>query len=139
MDNLPAVHESEYKQQFQAGMSCLAYAACSVAMVLGNKFVTNSVPPEERHQIPDLGVVWFQCLVAVIVLELARGMRWIEDYPALKADLVKSWLPINLMFVGMLYTGFMAYIYLSVPMITIMKNLTNLITMFGDYLFFNQR
>ena len=42
------------------------------------------------------------------------------------------------MFIGMLYTGFMSFVYLSVPIITIMKNLTNVFTVCGDYVFFHQ-
>ena len=110
----------------------------------GNKkikdiFIDMKIPKEERDNIPDLIVVWVQCLVAVLVLESARLTRSIEPYPTLQWDQVKAWLPINLMFIAMLYTGFMSYVYLSVPMILIIKNLTNVLTVGGDYLFFNER
>lgn len=126
-------------QNMQAMLSCACYGFCSIAMILGNKFVTNSVPPEERDNIPDILVVCFQCFVAVVVLELAKCTRCIEAYPSLQWEQVKAWLPINLMFIAMLYTSFMAYVYLSVPMILILKNLTNVITVTGDHFLYQER
>jgi GDP-mannose transporter len=135
VDSLPTKHETH--SRFYETASCLAYATCSIAMVIGNKYVTASVPIEERHNIPDFGVIWFQCVLAVIILEAAKILKFIT-YPPLQLSVVKSWLPINIMFIAMLYTGFMSFVYLSVPIITIMKNLTNVFTVIGDYVFFNQ-
>ncbi len=135
IDALPTKHEQHSK--FYEALSCLAYASSSVAMVLSNKYVTASVPVEERQNIPDFGVIWFQCALAVVILETAKIMKFIS-YPPLQLSIVKSWLPINIMFIAMLYTGFMSFVYLSVPIITIMKNLTNVFTVIGDYTLFGQ-
>jgi GDP-mannose transporter len=51
----------------------------------------------------------------------------------------KAWLPVNLLFIGMLCSGLISFVYVSVPMITIFKNLTNLITVAGDWYFFNEQ
>lgn len=121
----------------QAILSSAAYAFCSVSMVLVNKFVTLSVEEPYRDSIPNLAVVWVQCVVAVVVLEILRLSSCVE-YPQLQWSIVQQWLPVNLIFVGMLSTGFLSYVYLSVPMINIMKNLTNVITVFGDWFLFGE-
>jgi GDP-mannose transporter len=134
---LPSKHEGHHNSRAMETASCMAYASFSIAMVLGNKYITASVPLVDRDSIPDMGVIWFQCVLAVLILEVAKFAGFIT-YPGLNYTTVKSWLPINLMFIGMLYTGFMSFVYLSVPIITIMKNLTNVFTVFGDFVFFHQ-
>lgn len=44
----------------------------------------------------------------------------------------------NLIFVGMIYTSFFALKHLGVPMATVLKNLTNLFVIGGDYAFYNK-
>lgn len=131
---------AEYFAQdnIQAVLSSSAYATCSVMMVLINKFVALSVAAQFRHAIPNLAVVWLQCAVAVFLLEYARLLGFIE-YPMLQWNIVKVWIPVNMIFVAMLTTGFVSFVYLSVPMINIMKNLTNVITIFGDWTIYSER
>ncbi len=129
--------EAANADYFQAILSSAAYATTSVSMVLINKFIAQSVPPSYREQIPNLVVIWMQCLIAVILLEVARFMKYIE-YPQLQWSIVKVWIPVNIIFIGMLATGFVSFIYLSVPMINIMKNLTNVMTVGGDWLLYNE-
>ncbi len=47
--------------------------------------------------------------------------------------IVQLWLPVNVIFVGMIWTSFFALKNLGVPMATVLKNLTNLFTILGDY------
>jgi GDP-mannose transporter len=48
------------------------------------------------------------------------------------------WFPVNLIFVGMIWTSFYALKSMGVAMVTILKNLTNLIIIIGDYYFFGR-
>lgn len=48
------------------------------------------------------------------------------------------WLPVNVIFVMMLATGIWALQLMGVAMVTIMKNLTNVITISGDYLLYGR-
>jgi GDP-mannose transporter len=121
----------------QAIVSSAAYATCSVSMVLINKFVALSVEEKYRSSIPNIAVIWLQCAVAVLILFILRTFELVE-FPAIQWSVVKQWLPINIIFVLMLSTGFLSFIYLSVPMINIMKNLTNVITVGGDYFLYNE-
>ncbi len=118
-------------------LSCCMYTFCSVAMVLANKAIPMTVAPELRSEMPQVSVIWFQCLVAVILVESARFLKFVE-YPSFQWSLAKQWLPVNLFFISMLITGFLSLVYASVPMVTIFKNLTNLITVSGDWYLFNE-
>lgn len=66
-------------------------------------------------------------------------MKLIESYPALSWETVKAWAPVNIFFCLMLFTGMASLTYNSVPMVTVFKNVTNLVTACGDYFFFGTR
>ena len=118
-------------------LSCLMYSFVSCAMVLSNKAISTSLAPEDRKHLPQLSVILFQCLVAVVLVEAAKVMKMV-DYPTFNLATAKSWLPLNILFIGMLVTGFLSLVYVSVPMVTVFKNLTNLITVSGDVYFFGE-
>jgi GDP-mannose transporter len=46
---------------------------------------------------------------------------------------VRAWAPVNALFVAMVWSSFAALASLGVPMVTVLKNLTNLFTIAGDY------
>lgn len=134
----PSNKENKAHNSFWAGiLSCSMYTFCSVSMVLSNKAISTSLSLEDRKRMPQLSVIFFQCVVAVILVEGAKLMRLV-DYPAFNMSTAKSWLPLNLLFIGMLVTGFLSLVYVSVPMVTVFKNLTNLITVSGDVYFFGE-
>lgn len=54
------------------------------------------------------------------------------------ALLLQIWLPVNVFFVMMLATGVWSLQLLGVGMVTIMKNMTNLLTISGDYLLYGR-
>ena len=91
-----------------------------------------------NHLIPgDLNIllVVFQAVVAVVSVELCKKMKWV-DYPSFDMATARQWAPLNVFFCFMLFTGMAALQHNSVPMVTIFKNVTNIITTFGDWYFF---
>ena len=54
------------------------------------------------------------------------------------SQLMQAWFPVNLIFVGMIWTSFFALKNLGVPMATVLKNLTNLFVIGGDYFFYQK-
>lgn len=84
-------------------------------------------------------LVVVQAVVAVVCVDTCRRMQLIEQYPALSWDLVKSWAPVNLFFCAMLFTGMASLQTNSVPMVTVFKNVTNIVTSIGDYFFFGSK
>ena len=83
----------------------------------------------------DISIVIFQNLVAVILVESCR-MLGVVEYAKFQPSIALRWLPVNVMFVAMLVTSFMSLKYLSVPMVTIFKNLANVTTATGEWYFF---
>lgn len=51
------------------------------------------------------------------------------------SDVAMDWLPVNMLFCAMLMTGFLSLKALAVPMVTIFKNLTNVVILTGDWYF----
>jgi GDP-mannose transporter len=82
-------------------------------------------------------VVW-QAMVAVASVELCKRLRWVE-YPSFNMRTARLWAPVNVLFCLMLFTGMAALEHNSVPMVTIYKNITNIIVTAGDYYIFKTR
>mmetsp|Transcript_22984 Transcript_22984/g.63757 ORF Transcript_22984/g.63757 Transcript_22984/m.63757 type:complete len:473 (+) Transcript_22984:28-1446(+) len=125
--------------------ACASYSFCSVSMVLVNKSLASSY----NHLLPgadgnnngnDLNIllVVFQAMVAVVAVESCKRLNWVE-YPSFSAETAKQWAPVNIMFCFMLFTGMASLRYNSVPMVTIVKNLSNITTAIGDYYCFGNK
>lgn len=111
-------------------IASILYSGCSVGMVLVNKSLASSY----NHLIDgDLNIllVVFQAITAVICVEFSKYMQWV-DYPSFSLHTAKLWSPVNILFCGMLFTGMASLEHNSVPMVTIFKNITNIMTTVGD-------
>lgn len=73
----------------------------------------------------------FQAIAAVICVEFSKKMGWV-DYPNFNVRTAQLWAPVNLLFCGMLFTGMASLEHNSVPMVTVFKNITNIMTTIGD-------
>lgn len=132
--NLTTTHSDS---KMSSILSSLMYTGCSVSMVLANKAIPMAVPLEDRKHLPDTAIILSQCIIAVILVTIAKRLN-IVDYPSLSWPLVRQWLPLNLLFIAMLFSGFLALVHVSVPMVTIFKNIANLFTVIGDWYLFNE-
>lgn len=63
------------------------------------------------------------CVVLVLVCAALKLIK----LEKLTLQLCITWAPVNLIFVGMIWTSFFALKYLSVAMLTVLKNSTNLL------------
>ena len=136
-DTLPDDSKSGSDRK-SATLSILTYMGCSVSMVLVNKCISVSLDEEVRDRMPQISVIAFQCLVAVILVEVAKAYKYV-DYPSFDMKTAQSWIPLNLLFISMLCTEFLSLVYNNVPMVTVCKNLSNFFTIMGDYYFFGER
>jgi GDP-mannose transporter len=107
-------------------------------MVLLNKYLSCEFPVDLRDKIPQLTIILFQCVMAVCLVESAKLLKIVE-YPNFNFKTAKTWIPVNILFIGMLISGFISLVYVSVPIVTVFKNMTNLITVSGDWYLFNER
>jgi len=72
----------------------------------------------------------------VAAVEFSKKMEWVH-YPSFSVATARQWLPVNIFFCGMLFTGMTSLQHNSVPIVTIFKNITNIIIAAGDFHFFN--
>ena len=118
-------------------ISCAMYTFFSVSMVLSNKAISTSLDQSIRAKMPQMSVILYQNIIAVILVETAKYFKYI-DYPNFSRETAQSWLPMNALFVAMLCSGFLALCYISVPMVQTLKNVANLFTVAGDWYFFGE-
>ncbi|KAK6144106.1 hypothetical protein DH2020_020926 [Rehmannia glutinosa] len=114
----------------QALLSGLAYCFSSCGMILVNKYVLSSYDFNA-----GIALMLYQNFVAVVVVSVLSFLGIITTEP-LTWRLIKVWLPVNVIFVGMLVTSMFSLKYINVAMVTVLKNVTNVITAVGEmYLF----
>jgi len=118
--------------QGSALVASLLYSICSLMMTFSNKVVLSSYD----FQWP-LMLLLYQHVFTVVFVQMAAIMGFVTVEP-LRWPLVKKWFPVNCLFVAMLLSGSYALKFLSVPMVTIFKNLTTMIITGGDYFIFNR-
>mmetsp|Transcript_11149 Transcript_11149/g.19506 ORF Transcript_11149/g.19506 Transcript_11149/m.19506 type:complete len:352 (+) Transcript_11149:19-1074(+) len=135
-----AAHDSSARQGSPVAShgSVLIAGACYIAtsscLILFNKHALSSF----NFHCPN-SLLFFHCLLAVV---LVKGCELAGLTPGpvepLKWNVVKLWLPVNLIFVGMIATSFFSLKLLGVGMFSILKNISNLLAIGGDYFFFGK-
>mmetsp|Transcript_48434 Transcript_48434/g.90187 ORF Transcript_48434/g.90187 Transcript_48434/m.90187 type:complete len:361 (+) Transcript_48434:527-1609(+) len=118
---------------YRAQASCIAYMLSSTSMVLMNKLVLSGFGFHSTNCLLLYQTIW--CVVIVKALQCAGCLK----LERLTPQLCMMWLPVNLIFVGMIWTSFFALRYLGVAMMTVLKNSTNLLVVVGDIVFFQRR
>lgn len=115
--------------------SCVVYSVMSNVMVLTNRYLLG----KKYYGFDEkFFVVAVQAAVAVLVLELAK-MQKLISYDPYDAKIARKWAPVTFFFVAMLYTGMQATAGLPIHIVTVFKNVTNIIIVFGEWRFFGER
>ena len=115
-----------------AACSCAMYVGSSTLMVLTNKWLATTLAINA-----PLSLLLMQNCVATILVRTFKAFGFVE-YADFDTKVALKWLPVNVLFVLMLSTSFVAMRYLSVPMITVFKQLANLLTVSGEFYFFGK-
>ena len=127
---MPAATPQSIWGRAEVTVSIAAYSTCSISMIILNKQILD----KKQFAFPFV-VIFFQNLSAIVVVVILKQAQVIE-YPKLEAKLVKRWLPLTGLFVGMLITSLMALKTMSIPLQTLIKSLAIILTALGDHLFF---
>ena len=123
-------HQQQLSREFASG---LAFCVTSAAMTLMNKAALSSF----GFGCPT-ALLCFQC-AATLGLVAAAAALGCGRLPPVTWPLLRMWLPVNILFVGMVATSFLALRHVGVAMVTVLKNLTNWMVIAGDYYFFGKR
>ncbi|CAH9083128.1 unnamed protein product [Cuscuta epithymum] len=114
----------------KALLSGLAYCISSCSMILINKYILSSYEFNA-----GISLMLYQNFVSVVVVCILNFIGITSTEP-LTWKLIRVWLPANCIFVGMLITSMFSLKYINVAMVTVLKNVTNVITAVGEmYLF----
>lgn len=108
------------------------YSISSAGLTLLNKKVLVHYDFSAVHAL-----LCFHCLLAVVLVRFCSILGWAEVEP-LSWELVQIWMPVNLIFVAMLATNFYALQLVGVGMVSVLKNVSNLLIIVGDYFFFQR-
>ena len=103
-----------------------AYCLASGSMIMMNKAVLSSFDVDAPTTM-----LLFQT-VSSFVLVVACHYLGVVQLQAFNTDIVRLWLPVNVLFVGMILSGFWSLKYLGVGIVSVLKNLTNFITITAD-------
>eukprot|EP00043_Microstomoeca_roanoka_P024753 m.6656 g.6656 ORF g.6656 m.6656 type:complete len:314 (-) comp4887_c0_seq1:118-1059(-) len=109
-----------------------AYCLCSMVMIFTNKLVLAT----HDFSYPSV-VLLFQSATAVLLLK-ALALTGAIELDAFSTSIVRKWAPVTVFFGLMLYTGSQTLVFLSIPVVTVFKNMTNLLIAYGDWHFFGQ-
>lgn len=117
----------------KALISGLAYCFASCSMILVNKVVLSSY-----NFNAGISLMVYQNFIAVVIVSILVRFGVVTTEP-LTWKLIKVWLPVNIIFVGMLITSMFSLKYINVAMVTVLKNVTNVITAVGEMYLFSKR
>ncbi|VAI01962.1 unnamed protein product [Triticum turgidum subsp. durum] len=119
--------------QNQSLLSGLAYCIASCSMILVNKFVLSGYGFNA-----GIFLMLYQNIVSVTIVS-ALSISGVIPTEPLTWRLIKVWLPVNIIFVGMLITSMFSLKYINVAMLTILKNVANVLTASGETYFFKKQ
>ncbi|GLJ42521.1 hypothetical protein SUGI_0881480 [Cryptomeria japonica] len=106
-------------------------------MLKGLMILLNKIVLSGYNLNAGISLMFYQNLVSVAIVRLLTVFGVISTEP-LTWKLVQVWFPVNIVFVGMLVTGIFSLKYINVAMVTILKNITNIITALGEIYLFNK-
>jgi GDP-mannose transporter len=110
----------------------LLYCVSSAALTLLNKKVLVHFDFSAVHAL-----LCFHCMLAVVLVKSCSLLGFAQVEP-LTWDVVRVWMPVNVIFVAMLATNFYALRLVGVGMVSVLKNLVNLFIICGDFVCFGR-
>ncbi|XP_052185703.1 GDP-mannose transporter GONST2-like isoform X1 [Diospyros lotus] len=109
-----------------------AYCISSCSMILLNKVVLSSYAFNA-----GISLMFYQNLISTVVV-VALGLCGAVSLEKLNWKLIKVWIPVNVIFIGMLVSGMYSLKYINIAMVTILKNVTNILTAIGEFYIFRK-
>ncbi|KAI4306629.1 hypothetical protein L6164_029890 [Bauhinia variegata] len=114
-------------------LSGTAYCISSCSMIVLNKIILSSY-----NFNAGISLMFYQNLISTLVVVLL-GLSGVISLEKLSWRLVRVWIPANIIFIGMLVSGMYSLKYINIAMVTILKNMTNILTAIGELYIFRKR
>lgn len=112
-------------------ISILAYCLASISMTVTNKYCVSG-----KYWNLNFFYLAIQSLVCILAIVSCKQVGMIKNLAPFDSKKAKTWFPISILLVGMIYTSTKALQFLSVPVYTIFKNLTIIVIAYGEVLWF---
>lgn len=119
-------------QLFVLNKTLFSTLPCRYPQVLLNKMALSSFNFHSANAL-----LFFQCALCVFMVKAFEAFGLIKLEP-FNLKVARVWVPVNIIFVAMIGSSFWALQLLNVAMVTVLKNLTNIITAAGDYYFYKR-
>ncbi|CAK7331286.1 unnamed protein product [Dovyalis caffra] len=138
-DSLGNPNGGEEKREHGSGkksgplLSGTAYCISSCGMILLNKIALSTY-----NFNAGISLMFYQNLISCLVVAVL-GLSGVVSVEKLSWKLIRVWIPVNIIFVGMLVSGMYSLKYINIAMVTILKNVTNIITAIGEVYIFRKR
>ncbi|GAV74464.1 TPT domain-containing protein [Cephalotus follicularis] len=113
-------------------LSGTAYCISSCCMILLNKVVLSSY-----NFNAGISLMFYQNMISTVIVALL-GLSGAVSVEKLNWKLIRIWIPVNLIFIGMLVSGMYSLKYINIAMVTILKNMTNILTAIGELYIFRR-
>ncbi|XP_048140028.1 GDP-mannose transporter GONST2-like isoform X2 [Rhodamnia argentea] len=113
-------------------VSGTAYCISSCSMILLNKVVLSSY-----NFRAGISLMFYQNLISSVIVAVL-GLCGVVSVEKLNWKLIRVWIPVNIIFVGMLVSGMYSLRYINIAMVTILKNVTNILTAIGELYIFRK-
>ncbi|KAI7982127.1 GDP-mannose transporter GONST2 [Camellia lanceoleosa] len=137
-DSVNLLIDIEEKREHGSGkksgplLSGTAYCFSSCSMILLNKIVLSSYAFDA-----GISLMFYQNLISTVIV-LVLGFCGAVSLEKLNWNLIKVWIPVNVIFIGMLVSGMYSLKYINIAMVTILKNVTNILTAIGEFYIFRK-
>ncbi|KAF8010383.1 hypothetical protein BT93_J1114 [Corymbia citriodora subsp. variegata] len=113
-------------------VSGTAYCISSCSMILLNKIVLSSY-----NFGAGISLMFYQNLISSVIVAVL-GLCGVVSVEKLNWKLIRVWIPVNIIFIGMLVSGMYSLRYINIAMVTILKNVTNILTAIGELYIFRK-
>ena len=121
----PSKEKAEYSELLKKILSALFYGVSSFMIMVINKTVLT------KYQFPSFQVLGIgQMIATVIILNVGRLLKIIQ-FPDLTSDTFRKIWPLPLMYLGNMVFGLGGTQNLSLPMMTVLRRFSILMTMIG--------
>ncbi|KAJ8559485.1 hypothetical protein K7X08_003543 [Anisodus acutangulus] len=114
-------------------LSGTAYCLSSCCMIMLNEVVLSSYSFNA-----GVSLMLYQNLISTLIV-IILGCSGTVTVEKLNWKLIKVWIPVNLIVIGMLVSGMYSLKYINIAMVTILKNVTNILTAIGELYIFGKR
>eukprot|EP00842_Homolaphlyctis_polyrhiza_P000897 jgi/Hompol1/1808/HPOL_001615-RA len=114
-----------------APLAIFSYCVSSILMTVTNKLVLSTYDIKLNFLLLAI-----QSAMCVVLLETCVGFGILSHRP-FRVTEAKNWFLVSLALVMMIYTGSKALQYLSIPVFTIFKNLTIILTAYSERILLN--